>query len=158
MIKDPKLDGAYEEAALLNEEQALKAQEPSKNKSSRTRFLEPEELKRELRELVEHDLLPNGFDLEAASRDPAFVRLVVELPAYAAVRVYDAELRAERAEQSAMEGILTRLRSRERLPMPSRADAAAPAKRDYLAMSPEDFAALEREYRAKARAGIKVKL
>ena len=57
-----------------------------------------------------------------------------------------------------MEGILTRLRSRERLPMPSRADAAAPAKRDYLAMSPEDFAALEREYRAKARAGIKVKL
>lgn len=155
MIKFPKLkEAAYEDAKA-----APDAALPSKDMGrSRTCFLEPEGLKSELRELIEHDLLPEGFDIEEASKDPAFVRLVVELPAYAAVRVYHAEQRASSAEQNAMESILTRLRSRERLPLPSRADAAAPAKRDYLSMSPLEFAALEREYKQKARAGIKVKL
>lgn len=121
------------------------------------RRLDFEGLRQELSDLLRRGMLPPGFDLVAAVQDRAFLRLILELPAYAAVRVYVAEQRAERAEQTAMQNILSRLHARQGLPRPSRADAAAP-NRDYMSMSPEEFARVEREYREKARKGIKVKL
>jgi hypothetical protein len=116
------------------------------------------QVKRDLNELMKSSRLPAGFDLVAAAQDPAFVRLTMELPAYAAVRVYAAERRAANAEQQAMQTLLQRLRAREGLPRAARADTAAAASRDYLSMSPEEFARVEREFRDKARRGIKVKL
>ena len=121
------------------------------------RRLDYEGLRAELNDLLQQGKLPAGFDLAAAVQDRAFLRLLFELPAYAAVRVYVAEQRAAHAEQAAMQNILSRLHARQGLPRPSRADAAAP-NRDYMNMSPEEFARLEREYREKARKGIKVKL
>lgn len=121
------------------------------------RRLDYESLRQELNDLLHQGKLPAGFDLAAAVQDRAFLRLLFELPAYAAVRVYVAEQRAAHAEQAAMQNILSRLQARQGLPRPSRADAAAP-NRDYMSMSPEEFARLEREYREKARKGIKVKL
>lgn len=116
------------------------------------------QVKRDLNELMRSNRLPAGFDLVAASQDPAFVRLTMELPAYAAVRVYAAERRAANAEQQAMQALMQRLRAREGLPRAARADTAAAASRDYLSMSPEEFARVERDLRDKARRGIKVKL
>ena len=116
------------------------------------------QVKRDLNELMKSNRLPAGFDLVAAAQDPAFVRLTMELPAYAAVRVYVAERRAANAEQQAIQTLLQRLRAREGLPRAARADTAAAASRDYLSMSPEEFARVEREFRDKARRGIKVKL
>ncbi len=116
------------------------------------------QVKRDLNELMRSNRLPAGFDLVAAAQDPAFVRLTMELPAYAAVRVYVAERRAANAEQQAMQTLLQRLRAREGLPRAARADTAAAASRDYLSMSPEEFARVERDLRDKARRGIKVKL
>lgn len=121
------------------------------------RNLDYEGLREEISELLRQGKLPAGFDLVAAVQDRAFLRLLFELPAYAAVRVYVAEQRAAHAEQAAMQNILSRLHARQGLPRPSRADAAAP-NRDYMNMSPEEFARLERDYREKARKGIKVKL
>ena len=115
-------------------------------------------IKRELNELMRNNLLPPGFDLVAAAQDPAFVRLTQEMPAYAAVRVYHAEQRAQNAERQAMQNVMQRLLARESLPRAARADTAAIASRDYLSMSPEEFARVEREFRDKARRGIKVKL
>ncbi len=116
------------------------------------------QVKRDLNELMRSNRLPAGFDLVAASQDPAFVRLTMEMPAYAAVRVYAAERRAANAEQQAMQALIQRLRAREGLPRAARADTAAAASRDYLSMSPEEFARVERDLRDKARRGIKVKL
>ena len=116
------------------------------------------QVKRDLNELMRSNRLSAGFDLVAAAQDPAFVRLTMELPAYAAVRVYVAERRAANAEQQAMQTLLQRLRAREGLPRAARADTAAAASRDYLSMSPEEFARVERDLRDKARRGIKVKL
>ena len=121
------------------------------------RRLDYEGLRQELNELLRQGKLPAGFDLAAAVQDHAFLRLLLELPAYAAVRVYVAEQKAAQAEQTAMQQILSRLQARQGLPRSSRADAAS-ASRDYMNMSPEEFARLEREYRDKARKGIKVKL
>ena len=126
--------------------------------SPAARALDPQSLKREIDALLQQNLLPEEFDLEAAVQDIDFVRLVIELPAYAAVRVYQAEKRAAEAEQNAMQAIVTRLRAREGLPRAARADTAAAPSRDYLSMSPEEFAKLEHEYREKARRGVKVKL
>jgi|GEM_PF-1040491 len=122
------------------------------------RTLSAAALKAELDTLVKGNLLPEGFDLEAAVQDPKFIRLVLELPAYAAVRVYDAERRAEGADQRATQGLLDRLRARDSLPRPARADNAGAPSRDYLSMSPEEFARVERQFREQARKGIKVKL
>ncbi|HWR22275.1 MAG TPA: hypothetical protein VN366_02260 [Feifaniaceae bacterium] len=121
------------------------------------RRLDYEGLRAELNNLLRQGRLPAGFDLAAAVQDHVFLRLLFELPAYAAVRVYEAERRAVQAEQAAMQNIISRLQARQGLPRPSRADAAAPS-RDYMSMSPEEFARLERDYRDKARKGIKVKL
>ncbi len=115
-------------------------------------------IKRELNDLMRNNFLPPGFDLVAAAQDPAFVRLTMEMPAYAAVRVYHAEQRAQNAERQAMQNVMQRLLARESLPRAARADTAAIASRDYLSMSPEEFARVEREFRDKARRGIKVKL
>jgi hypothetical protein len=82
-----------------------------------------------LNELMKSNRLPAGFDLVAAAQDPAFMRLTMELPAYAAVRVYAAERRAANAEQQAMQTLLQRLRAREGLPRAARADTAAAASR-----------------------------
>lgn len=132
--------------------------QPAPPPAGNARALDPESLKREIDALLQQNLLPEDFDLEAAVQDPAFVRLVIEMPAYAAVRVYQAEKRAAEAERNAMQAIVTRLRAREGLPRAARADTAAAPARDYLSMSPEEFAKLEHEYREKARRGVKVKL
>ncbi len=121
------------------------------------RRLDYEGLRAEINDLLKQGKLPAGFDIGAAVQDRAFLRLLFEFPAYAAVRVYAAEQRAVHAEQAAMQNILSRLQARQGLPRSSRADAAAP-NRDYMNMSPDEFARLEREYREKARKGIKVKL
>lgn len=130
---------------------------PMQQPDAGARRLDYEGLRAELNTLLQQGKLPAGFDLVSAVQDRVFLKLLLELPAYAAVRVYMAEQRAEHAEQAAMQQLLTRLNARQGLPKPSRANAAA-ASRDYMSMSPAEFARLEREYKEKARNGIKVKL
>ena len=132
-------------------------QAPMQRPDAGARRLDYEGLRAELNTLLQQGKLPAGFDIVSAVQDRVFLKLLLELPAYAAVRVYMAEQRAGHAEQAAMQQLLTRLNARQGLPKPSRANAAS-ASRDYMSMSPAEFARLEREYKEKARNGIKVKL
>ena len=55
----------------------------------------------ELTRLMLGKKLPPDFSLQEALADKDFIQLLAQLPAYAAVRVYAAERRAEESEQTA---------------------------------------------------------
>ena len=76
--------------------------------------------------------LPKGFDLEAAMQDQAFVDLLEEYPAGAAVRVYH-------AEHMAPQQVADRLRARQSVPTSTRPQAAVRPEPNYKEMSSEDF-------------------
>lgn len=69
-------------------------QEPSQQEMPFAQAIE------ELMELVRQDKFPQGLELEEVCQDPAFAALLTELPAYAALRVYQAEQAAKTPGQT----------------------------------------------------------
>ena len=112
----------------------------------------------ELIALAETGALPEGFDLETACSDADFAALLQEYPAAAAVRIYDAEKRAAEAYQNAMDALTEKLSARNALPKSTRPTRAIAPTPDYMAMSGEDFRALENKIKAAARNGKRITL
>ena len=83
--------------------------------------------------------LPEGFDMEAAFADDAFVKLVTDYSPKAAVRIYMAEQKAASAEKNAPQAIAEQLRARQAIPQASKPQAAAAPAVDFSTMSSEDF-------------------
>lgn len=83
--------------------------------------------------------LPEGFDMEAAFADDAFVKLVTDYSPKAAVRIYMAEQKAASAEKNAPQAIAEQLRARQAIPQASKPQAAAAPAVDFNTMSSEDF-------------------
>ena len=112
-------------------------QEPSQQETSFAQAIE------ELMELVRQDKFPQGLELEEVCQDPAFAALLTELPAYAALRVYQAEQAAQNARADVMEELTLAAQTRQELPRPTRANRALAPQEDYMSMSPEAFRAWE---------------
>lgn len=112
----------------------------------------------ELAELMRSGALPEGFDLQAACQDAAFLQLTMELPLAAAVRVYAAEQRATQADARAKAELSEQMQRRAALPQAIRGTGGAGVTRDYAGMSSEEFRALEQQYRRAAQRGIRVRL
>lgn len=115
--------------------------------------------------LEEQGKLPEGFDLEAACSDPTFAALVQEFEPYAAVRIYDAEQRAARAEsaqadaeKTAMQKMTEQLSARNALPRSQKPNHSIPAHPDYRTMSSASFKKLEEQLRTAARNGRKINI
>lgn len=89
---------------------------------------------------------------------PALQALLEEFAPEAAVRIFAAEQAAKAAKEEAIEEILFCLQARQALPQLMRADAAAAPVRDYMAMSPEEFAIAEQQMRQQARNGMRITL
>jgi len=112
----------------------------------------------EISALVQKGKLPEGFDLESATKDPELAELMREYGAEAGIRIYAAEQRAEEAENSAMERVSARVRERNALPKSTRGGGAAPASTNYHGMSSEAFRALMQQMKSTARDGGKTRL
>ena len=89
--------------------------------------------------------LPDGFDMEAACKDEAFLDLLMDPDntPKAAVRIYHAEQRAKQSELEAKDApqtVADQLRARSALPQQTKAGAPAGPKR-YADMTSEEFAA-----------------
>ena len=112
----------------------------------------------EISTLVQQGKLPEGFDLESATKDPELVELMREYGAEAGIRIYAAEQRAEEAEDSAMERVSARVRERGALPKSTRGGSAAPAATNYHGMSSEAFRTLMQQMKKTARDGGKTRL
>ena len=107
-------------------------------------------------ELEQNGELPEGFDLETAVHDRAFAELISEFEPKAAVRIYIAEKRAGEAEDNVKTRMSEQARSRSALPKSQRTDRAVAPTPDYMSMSKEAFAALEKQYRNAAQSGKRV--
>ncbi len=84
-------------------------------------------------------------------QDSAFQKLLLELPAAAAVRVYDAEHGAaaaagQPADPDAEAAVLEKLRARRALPTPLRSAAPASAQEDFANMTSEEFERFKQRY------------
>ena len=141
--KRPDLEERVERAALETENET-QAENP---------FYEAAEA---LAEMEQNGMLPEGFTLSEAASDRAFAALLTEFPPEAAVRIYAAERRADRAEETARAELQETVRVRNALPKSTRADRAVAATPDYMAMSNDAFRALEQQYRNAARSGKRV--
>jgi len=115
-------------------------------------------IRQELMQLVNSGRMPNGFDLSTALSDMEFVSLLLKYPAEAAIRIYAAEQHARNCSREAMQLLVEQLRTRQAMPVPMRTNLSAAPERNYMAMSPETFAAIERQYRKAAEQGLKVTL
>ena len=96
----------------------------------------PEPTAEERAQSIVDDLLsvpvPRGFDMDAAVSDPAFVDLLAEYPAAAAVRIYQ-------AEHMAPQQVADRLRARQGVPASTRPTQSVRPTPNYKEMSGEDF-------------------
>lgn len=117
-----------------------------------------EEIAKSIVALSKEGKLPEGFDLEAACRDRAFVDLIIDYSAEAAVRIYDAEKRLAEAESGAKQRVENDVRARNALPKSARANISANPTPDYKRMSAEEFRRLEQQYKRAARNGKNVNL
>ena len=97
----------------------------------------------ELSALMREGRLPAGFDIRAACSDPAFADLLMEMPAYAAARVYAAEHRSSAAS--------ARNVRQQRLPQMQQAEAGGAVAPNYMDMSTEEFRKLEQALKRGAR-------
>ena len=97
--------------------------------------------------------LPEEFDLDEACSDPAFASLLGEFEPKAAVRIYVAEAKADRAYEDAMAAMTQKLNARNALPKLTRPDRAIAPTPDYSALSSEAFRALENRIKAAVRDG-----
>ncbi len=117
-----------------------------------------EALVNEISTLISEGKLPEGFDLQAAAKDPDLLSLMREYGAAAGIRIYAAEQRAEEAENSAMERVSNRMRERSALPKSTRGGSAAPAATNYRNMSSDAFRELMQQMKKTARDGGKTRL
>lgn len=78
---------------------------------------------------------PEGFDEASAYADPAFLELIQEMPAKAAIRVYMAEQKASHAGQDVAE----KLKARKAIPQSTRPQQPVTPKTDWTQVSTEDF-------------------
>ncbi len=112
----------------------------------------------ELAQLIQRGELPEGVDIETLCADNAFIELAMEYPVDAAVRIYEAEKRAEQAEQAAMERVNAQVRNRSALPKSARGGAMASPKVNYRDMDSETFRKFHTDLRKNARSGIRTTL
>jgi hypothetical protein len=112
----------------------------------------------EISVLMNEGKMPEGFDLQAAAKDPGLVSLMQEYGAGAGIRIYAAEQRAQEAENSAMERVSARMRERSALPKSTRGGFAAPAATNYRGMSSQAFRELVQQMKKTARDGGKTRL
>lgn len=94
--------------------------------------------------------LPKDFDLEAACKDNAFAKLLSEFPPEAAVRIYDAEQRAQGATARAKQEAEQTLYRRNALPHTVKGGAATAPTANFRTMTSKEFAALERRFQQEA--------
>ncbi len=99
----------------------------------------PEERARRIAEDLLSARLPEGFDVDAAMGDGAFLDLLTEFPAAAAARVYAAERKAEMAPRQ----VAALLKARQSVPEPIRPRQAVSPEPDYRGMPSEEFFALK---------------
>ena len=96
----------------------------------------PEPTAEERAQSIVDDLMsvpvPRGFDMDAAVNDPAFVDLLAEYPAAAAVRIYQ-------AEHMAPQQVADRLRARQGVPASTRPTQSVRPTPNYKEMSSDDF-------------------
>lgn len=87
-------------------------------------------------------------DVEGYLADKAFAELLLQMPASAALRLYDAERTAKDAAQREREigaqDLLEKMLARRSLPSPIRGGVPAEGRQDYAAMSSAEFAALKK--------------
>lgn len=87
-------------------------------------------------------------DVEAYLADKGFVELLLQMPAEAALRLYDAERATQQAahkeREAGAQDLLEKMLARRSLPSPIRGDMPAQAAQDYAAMSSAEFAALKK--------------
>lgn len=112
----------------------------------------------ELALLVSENGLPQGFDLEAAAKDPELIELMQHYGAAAGIRVYAAEQRAAEAEHTAMERLSAQMRMRSAMPKSARGGSAVSSATDYRKMDGETFRALVQQMKRTARDGGKTRL
>jgi len=89
---------------------------------------------------------PEGFNEQEAYADEAFLDLLREMPAKAAIRVWMAEQKANSAGQD----IAEKLKARQAIPQSSRPQQTVTPRKDWLNASREDFLA-EKARRQKFR-------
>lgn len=142
--------------AMRGAEQPMQGMRPQKQQDGgEIPFLE---LTQALAEMEAAGELPEGFDLMTACSDRAFVELMLEFPAEAAVRIYAAEQRAAEAEQKAKSSVQRKMQQRAGLPKMSRAGGSFAAQPDYMSMSSEEFRKLEQQLKQASRAGRSVRI
>lgn len=112
----------------------------------------------ELTALISNGEMPEGFDLNAACADPAFIALISQFPAEAAVRIYVAEKRADEAEQNAMQRVNTQMRARGGLPKSQRGGVMSAPQPDYRNMESDAFKDLLFNVKKTARNGGRTRL
>ncbi len=139
-------------------QQRLNAANTAQGQTAAQNDPEFEALVNEISTLVQQGKLPEGFDLESATKDPELVELMREYGAEAGIRIYAAEQRAEEAENNAMERVSARVRERSALPKSTRGGSAAPAATNYHGMSSEAFRALMQQMKKIDRDGGKTRL
>ena len=139
-------------------QQRLSAANAAQNQNAAQNDPEFEALVNEISTLVQQGKLPEGFDLESATKDPQLVELMREYGAEAGIRIYAAEQRAEEAENNAMERVSARVRERGALPKSTRGGSAAPAATNYHGMSSEAVRSLMQQMKKTARDGGKTRL
>jgi len=89
---------------------------------------------------------PEGFDEQAAYQDESFLKMLQEMPAEAAIRVWTAERKASQAKQDVAE----KLKARQAIPQSIRPQQPVTPKTDWTQVSREDFLK-EKERRQKFR-------
>ncbi|HMM30354.1 MAG TPA: hypothetical protein PKB13_01115 [Clostridia bacterium] len=94
--------------------------------------------------------MPDGFDLVKAKDDPAFLQLLWDMPASAAVRVYHAEQSAKTAQTKAAQDVAEKLQARQQLPQPMAKELPVTPNVDYNTMS-DDAVLAARRQRQEAR-------
>ena len=125
-----------------------------KKQPEKMRAQEAARIERELLEMVEKGKLPEGFDLTAALSDDKFARLLTELPAYAAVRVYMAEEETRKATEKAIAQLTQQRQIQQDLPKPSRGVGEITPAMDYMKLTSEEFAKIEERLRALKAMGL----
>ncbi|MDR0840652.1 MAG: hypothetical protein LBN26_04610 [Christensenellaceae bacterium] len=101
-------------------------------------------------------------DVDSYLADAAFVQLLYEMPAPAAVRLYHAERAAgeaaERERRIGGEDMLEKLRARRSLPLPVRTGTPGGAPADYASMSSSQFAQIKKRLEQAAAQGRRAPL
>ncbi|MBQ2662487.1 MAG: hypothetical protein IJF80_07540 [Clostridia bacterium] len=102
-------------------------------------------------------------DIESYISDPDFVKLLYDMPAHVAVRLYDAETKTSlgsdaEAIKKAEQSIIEKLLARKALPVSTKSKSSASPDTDYSNMSSAQFRELSKRLRKAANDGIKVRI